>query len=864
VASANWTRIEELFHEALQLPPADRAAFLAHECQSNKQLLTEVNSLLAEFDGNSQLIDSQPAFSLGLKVLAESMTVSLVGESILHYKVLKLLGRGGMGEVYLAQDTNLEREVALKFLAPGLVDDAVASEQLMNEARSISKLHNPNICVVHGLEKVNGYNFIVMQYIEGEPLSSLLQAGPLEVKRALEFAEQIVSALCAAHAHGIIHRDIKPQNIVVDLEGQAKVLDFGLAKLVQLSPEMNVSGKTEAPSTRVEPLMGTVAYMSPEQAKGEALDFRTDIFSFGIVLYEMLTGKNPFVFKTTAATLEAIRSTAPARPTTLPKACREELSAIVFKCLEKDSTQRFATTEELLSAIRTQRKLLEPPDPALIRERVRRRRKLLQRVAAVAAVFLVMSLVAAFYLRMKLTEVHSLAILPIINKSDDPKIDYLGVGLTRNLFDKFSYLPRLKLKTPTVVTTSNGLPPDLAKMGRELGVEALLAGEVAKEGNSVWLRIKMLKVEDGSQIWNKDFNLTAGDLFALQNDITQTVASRLGLWLVGHERELLNKRQTNSQDALTAYMWGRHFYSLKRDRENIKTAVRYFDQAVEIDPAFAKAYAGRADCYLLMGTVLYGPLAPKEAMDKARYDARQAIEIDPSLPEAHTSMGSIRFKYDWQWQRAEEEFKRAIELDSEYAPAHYEYANLLAVLKRFDESIRQSEIARELDPHSPLAQMNYGRALYFSRQFDRAELYFRTLLDEKPEQLHYQYLMGLVLIVEHKYLPAIDVLEHLHDKDPIFAASVLGYAYGKIGRVADAERILRELDDFSKQQPVTPLEKGIVLIGLGNRKEAISMLEKAYEDRFVSLVYLTTDPLFDDLRSEPKFLELAQRMTLPL
>jgi serine/threonine protein kinase/Tfp pilus assembly protein PilF len=864
--SVDWPRLEQLFHAASQLPTSERATYLEHECRDDAELHRQLESLIAESEDDNNFLDQiidQPALNLGMQVLATNLTGSLAGQQILHYKLIKLLGQGGMGEVYLAEDCLLERQVALKFISHALVDDDWAREQLMREARAVAKLENPNICTVHGIEETPDHNFIVMQYVEGDTLAAMLRDGPLELGQALDVAGQISEALAVAHRHGIIHRDVKPQNIVVTADGQVKVLDFGLAKFVQKQPEIEVTNRPLEQTSPLGLVVGTVAYMSPEQARGEVLDFRTDIYSFGIVFYELLAGQNPFLRETRPETITAIDNDQPSPLTDLPEESREALTKIALKCLEKERARRFETTDQLSEAIQIERKkYIGRPDPAALLVRQLQRLRRLRRYALAAAVLVVLVLVGAGFIDSKLHTVHTLALFPIKNKSTDPNLDYLGEGLTRNLTDKFSYLPRLKVKLPTVGDPSGVDKVEVMRLGRELKVEAVLSGEIVKTGSALLLHLKMLSTKDGSPAWEQDFNLQETDLFALQNDITGRVTSSLGLWLIGSDKKLLTKRQTDNQEALSAYMRGRYFWSLKRDRDNIQTAIKYFEQAVALDPAFAKAYSGLADCYVLMSNVLYGPLPTREAMEKASYDARQAIEIDPSLAEAHVSMGNIKLRYEWDWQQAEREFRLAIDLNPEYAPAHYSYTSLLVTRGRFDEALQESEVARSLDPYSRLSQMNYGRTLYYSRRFADAAAHFDKLLKNDPDYAQYLHMMGLILIQQRDYLGAVKILEKLHAQDQLHTAAALGYAYGKAGKPADARRMIEELDQFSKQRPIPPFEKALVYIGLGDKDAAFQLLETAYQDKFANLIFLNADAIYDDLRSDPRFANLVHRIGL--
>ncbi|HEY0722489.1 MAG TPA: protein kinase, partial [Pyrinomonadaceae bacterium] len=518
----------------------------------------------------------------------------------------------GMGEVYLAEDKGLERQVALKFFDADLADNEWAREQLMAEARAVAKLEHANICAVHEFKRVDEYSFIVMQYVEGETLEELLKRDSLDVNHAIKLAEQLVSGLAAAHGRGIIHRDIKPRNLMVTPEGQIKVLDFGLAKHVRTAPVEHSEGGLN--TTELGIAAGTAAYMSPEQSNAESLDFRSDIFSFGIVFYEMLTGENPFLRGTRDATIDAIRNSEPPPPAKKGKPVRRELRDIVATCLAKDREQRFASTRDLLAALNTEHAQIEHLEPAAIRARMQRRRKRIRLIAAVTVPLLILLLIGANYARLKLTRTHSLAILKIDNKSDR-EMKYLSDGLTRNLLAKFSYFGRIKTKAPTDAGARADEPPDVLSLGRELNVEAILYGELTKVNGAQLLHLRLMDTATGKVEWEQTYDLATLDLFTLQNDIAARVMSQLGLWLTPSERNLIERRQTTSQEALEDYMRGRYYLDLKRDRDDMGSAVNYFDQAIAIDPAFARAFAARADCYIFMANVAWGPIPIDEAID---------------------------------------------------------------------------------------------------------------------------------------------------------------------------------------------------------------------------------------------------------
>lgn len=857
-----WSRIEELFHATLALDAAERADYLLQQCSGDTLLLHDVESLIAASEKVPAFIE-KPDLTLGFRVLSQNKIPVRVDQTIHHYRIIKELGKGGMGEVYLAEDHELQREVALKFFDSDLAGNTWAREQLIGEARAVAKLEHNNICGVYGFEGVGDHSFIVMQYVRGETLEELLKRNSLDLNQAIKLAEQVASALSAAHKQGIIHRDIKPRNLIVTPEGQIKVLDFGLAKLVQNSlPEQTtqpLDHHTSAPGITA----GTAAYMSPEQANGQPLDFRSDIFSFGIVLYEMLTGKNPFLRPTRDETIAAIKESEPPPPTRQGKPVRRQIRGILATCLAKDRDQRFKSTDELLTACRTERAEIEGPEPAALLARRQRWRKRARLIALVAGPLLLLVMFGANYARLKFTSKHSLAVLKLVNRSGDKELDYITEGLTGNLLTKFSYFQRIETKAPTAIDRRVAEQQGVLQLGRDLNVKAVLYGELVKEDETQFLRLRLLNTARGTVEWEQIYDLSKWNLFSLQNDITSRVISNLGLWLTGSERRLLERRQTTSQEALEAYMRGRHYLNLRRNPENLLIALKYFENAIELDPAFARAFAARADSYVFMANVAYGPIPTKEMLEKARFNAKYAVDTDYSLAEAHNSLGKVRMWCDWKWQEAESEFVRAIQLNPAYAQTHYDYSRLLALLGRHDEAIKQGQIAVEYDPYSLFSRVNYGRSLYYARQLNLAEDYFRQLANDYAQHFQPFHALGLVLASRGKYPEAVAMLERAHQLDPLPTAAALGYVYGKAGRAQDALRMIEELDHFATKQPVPVYEKALVHLGLGKRDEVFRILEESFENHYPNLINLGIDPMFDELRTDPRFVSLIQRIGLP-
>ena len=863
----DWQQIEELFHATLKVEAGERPAYLAAACAGDESLRLEVESLLKAFEGGHSFME-QPALSLGMKVLSDGAAGTLAGKRIGPYIMERLLGCGGMGEVYLAEDGKLNRRVALKFFTSGVVDDARAREQLVREARAVACLDHPNICAVHGLEEIDGYNFIVMQYVEGETLDSLISKGPLAPGQALGLAEQVVGALAAAHAQGVIHRDIKPQNVMVTDDGQVKVLDFGLAKVVQQT--QGGARKEQSQLSHAGLIIGTVPYMSPEQLRGEPLDFRTDVFSVGILLYELFSGKNPYKGGSEAETISAIL-TSPLPPLGLSAArVPPGLNAVIRRCMEKEKGRRYASAGELLLALRN---LHDTP----------RRRIVPGPAAAFAALALFVAGLSFAYLRHaqvpspttaigasqpvaavegeqgdNLTKDQTLAVLPFVNESADPNAEALSSGLMQSLVSQLSRLSRLRVKAPSSVPGLQGRSLDPQKIRRDLKADAVLFGLIKSSGGILTLQTTLINTSDGATLWEEKHLLQTEEIPNLHKKIAEKVVYTLYPRVSQGEKELLARPQTESPDAYRLYLRGRHYW-YKRDKDNIQKAIDYFKQATEMDPLFALAWTGLADSYAQLPTVAYGAVPTSDAMPMAKAAARKALEIDPVLCEAHVSLGVVKLRYDWDWQGAEREFKRAIELNPENASAHFWYANLLNVTGRPHEAIVESERAREIDPFSPLVIMNLGRTYYRARNYDRAIRHLERAVAEDPKNSSALYVLGYVYLKKGMYEEAVTIFEKISSTNKWLAAAPLGHSYAKLGKKAQALKIL---DEMNGKKDVPSQERAIIYIGLGDNDRAFLWLEEAYKERFGPLISLTSDPIFDSLRPDPRFAELARKINL--
>jgi serine/threonine protein kinase/Tfp pilus assembly protein PilF len=848
-------QVEEIFHSALELAGAERAAYLAEACAGDESLSGEVESLIAALESGNGFME-QPAFELGIRVLGGNSAESMTGKEVGGYKILNPLGKGGMGEVYLAEDTRLGRKVALKFLSSEFVGDNWAKRQLIKEAQAVAMLDHPNICAVHGIEEIAGQSFIVMQYVEGETLADLIRGKSLPLNQVLPLARQIVSGLAEAHAHGIIHRDIKPKNIMVTPSGQIKVLDFGLAKTIQKQPQAVVA-ESVSQLSQAGLLVGTIAYMSPEQLRGEKLDYRSDIFSTGTVLYEMARGKNPYSRETNAEIISAILTL---QPSTLKQHLVDiplGFDRMLEKCLKKERNKRYQSAADLLMEIDRLEKQANLDKP------VSRPRAI--RMAAVFTLFVLLAIISVF-IYQRLTMPLNIAVLPISNQSGDQGLDYLSDGVTSSLIDRLSGLARLRIKSLTVVSGYKDPTLDLQKVGNDLKVEALLTGRVTGSKDAPLLQVTLISVADGTRLWSSEYQVGLNNVFLVEREISEMVASRLEPWSSGDRNRIRTARRPEDPEAFRQYLLGKYYWS-NRNSENIKKAITSFDAAIKLDPLYAQAWAGLADCYALMNTTAFGDMPTEEAMKRARTAANKALEIDGSLAEAHTSLGVINLKYDWNWLEAENYFRQAINLKPDYAPAHYWYSILLTVTGRKTEALSESEMARTLDPFSVSTRVNVCREFYYFRQYERSLDCLNTVLQEEPGNITAKHILGFVAQQTGRNDRAIEIFEGLPETttdNKLYKLISRGYAYGKGGRKNEAQTILDQVVDLSRHSYVPPHELAVLYLGVGDNDQAFFWLNKACDERFATMIYLTVDPAFDQLRGDPRFLQLASRIKLPL
>ncbi len=841
------------------------------------------------------------------------MTIA-AGTFLGPYEVRSQLGAGGMGEVYLALDPRLGRSVALKVLPAELASDPRRMRRFVQEAKTTSALNHPNLLTIYEISQEGSIHFIATEFIDGVTLREYIADTPLKLGEILRIAIQVAEALAAAHESGVVHRDIKPENIMLRRRDQiVKLLDFGLSKVTEQFTEHKLSDPDGLTRTmfHTEPsvIIGTVRYMSPEQARGLPIDARTDIWSLGVVLYEMVAGCPPFEGPTASDLIVSILDREPTPLGERAPSMPAELQRIVKRALCKDREKRYQTVKDLAVDLENLRWQLEISaelerspsttsgaratiantrltsedaqrstsqiDESLQRSQqlssaayivagIRRHNKGL--LVGVATIVVVLGVLSYFYLwRTTRTTVDSIAVLPFVNVSSDPNTEYLSDGITESLTHSISQLPNLAVIARSSVFRYKGREVDPQTVGRELGVRAVLTGRITQRGDNLVISAELVDVSNNHRIWGDQYDRKLSDILVVQSEISREISEKLRLTLTGEEQRRVTRHYTENTVAYQAYLRGRYYWN-KRTGDDLKKSIDYFNQAIATDPSYALAYAGLADCYIVIPN--YTSISPQEAYLKAKAAALKALEIDDSLAEPHASLGGVRADSEWDFTGAETELKRAIQLNPNYATAHHWYAQYLSEMGRHQEAIAEIKRAQELDPLSLIINSVVGDTYIKARQYDQA-----------IEQLRKTIEMDKNFIRSHRYLAnayqekgmfneAISELQTtstLAGEDPEKAAkraAALRTAYATSGAKGYYEKRLEFLKEDAETSRVSPYSIAAVYARLGNNDETFKWLEKAYRDRDVYVVYLKIDPQFDALRSDPRIMDLMRRIGL--
>jgi len=835
---------------------------------------------------------------------------SLAPETVIsHYRIVSKLGAGGMGEVYLAQDTSeLGRTVALKVLSTEVAKDQDRLQRFTLEARTVSNLNHPNILTVYEFGQTDATSFIATEYIDGVTLREYLFSRRLKLIDILDVVIQVVAALNAAHEAGVTHRDLKPENVMIRRDQIVKVLDFGLAKLSEPSRSasgMGESDSSEAAATKVmvntQPglILGTVSYMSPEQSLGKGVDQRADIWSLGVVLYEMIGGSLPFQGKDIHRQIIAIQEVDPVPLSQQVEGVPERLEEIVNKCLAKDKNERYQTAKDLLIDLRNLRRKLDVDaeiertiapasrstsggasnkqgsqlNAATVAPQVRTTSSAEYIVTGIkqhklASGIVVLLLVVAgvgygFYLHAVNTEVaiESIAVLPFENRSNDSDTDYLSDGLAESLIYRLSQLPNLKVSPTSSVMRYKGKETDVKRIADALGVNAVMTGRLVKRGDNLTISAELIDARYNKLLWGEQYERKMSDLLATQRDIAAAITQKLQVKLTGLDTQRVSRRYGENNEAYQLYLKGR-FHFGRRTEEDLRRSIELFQQAIRLDPNFALGYVGIAESYAVMPSYPY--MSPREAFPQAKAAIGRALELDPESPEAHTVSGVIASTYDWDWDKAEREFKRALELDPNVALTHYRYGWVyLSPMGRHEQAIAELKRAMELEPLSLVQGANFAAVLMYARQFDLAVDQAKKTYDLDPAFVTAQNWLCRSYNAKGMYAESIAIAEPKLPSDAGLVRSDLAVAYVKTGRRSEAERVIDGWQEIERKRYIIHYYVAIDYAVIGEKEKAFAELEKAYQARDWFLPRIKTEPFLDPLRDDPRFSDLMKRIGLP-
>jgi TolB-like protein/Tfp pilus assembly protein PilF len=776
------------------------------------------------------------------------------GHQIGPFRIERELGRGGMGVVYLAYDTKLERSVAIKSLAPEIAAEADIRSRQGREATVLARLNHPNIAAIYErLEDAQGAAYLVLEYVPGQTLAERLGLGPLGLPEAVSIARQVAAAVAAAHEQGIIHRDLKPGNIKITPNGTAKVLDFGLAKAADAGTP-NLGNTT----TQLGLVVGTPAYMSPEQAAGDPLDCRSDIWSLGVVLYEMLTGEFPFQGDTHRAVAHSILHDEPPRMRHLRKDVPRSLDRIIERMMHKDPAQRPGDVRELVAELDRLGGTVPPYDRQTAWRRTRPKV-----VALLTAATLALGAGAWMYLRAPAVPTPpSIAVLPFEDLSPQKDQEYFCDGMVEELINALAHIKDLRVIARTSAFAFKGKNADIRDIGRRLQVGTVLEGSVRKAGGTVRITTQLVSAADGRHLWSDQYDRDVDDVLAIQEEITQAIVGELKLRLLQDQKERISRRQPMDPAARDAYWSGLSFWN-KRSEEDLRRAMEYCEKAIQKDPNYALAYALLGSCYSLLP--LYSTSPPQDCVQKGKDAALRALQIDETLPEAHATLGQILTRYDWDWVGAEEHFRRAIELNPGYATAHHWYSDVYLYQGRYAQAARELEQARALDPMSVTVCRNLGIVLCYSGQVHRGLAVLGDALEMDPSQVYTHLFLGRVYLDESR---CEDALREFAQEEAIAKGSHLWaraysiWAYAKMGELEQAGKHLAEMVELSHRQYISPTILGLTHFVVGQSDAGFDLLDQAWRERDPWLPWINLPGMADSVRMDPRYRTILKKINL--
>ena len=825
--------IEELVHAVLKLEPSQRESFLSGACASDPSLRSEIEALVSAHEREGSF-PNLPAYEVAPGVI-EIGGGALIGRVIGHYEVIDLIGRGGMGEVYRARDARLNRLVAMKFVSSEHVNES-ARRRFQQEARMASALNHPHILTVHEAGEFEGQQYLVTEFIDGGTVREWARNHKPDWRQVAELLIGVADGLACAHEAGMLHRDIKPDNILVTKSGYAKLADFGLAKLTQ---DEELAEAVTVSRTRPGVIIGTIAYMSPEQASGKPLDARSDIFAFGVVLYEMLSGRKPFEGATELETLQLIIH---GTPKPLRDALPVTVRAVVERALEKERADRYQAMREMFVDLRRvtgeSGKAAAPSQP---QEEFKSAIGTAQRE------------------RESESAIRSLAVLPFVNTSANSEMEYLSDGLTESITFSLSQLPQVRVMARSAVFRFKGKTQDAQRIGQTLGVRAVLTGRVLQRGEMLMISVELVDVENGWQLWGDQYRRKAADIFAIEEDIAREISEKLRVKITPEKKELLARRYTEDVEAYHLYLKGKFFWG-KRTEDGLKKGIQYFRQAIERDPTYALAYAGLAEGYVPLG--MYGHVHPKDAFPKAKSAAQKALDIDPQLAEARTVLGGIQSCFEWDQSGAEKELRAAIALDPKYPRARQNLCECLIVKGRLAEALTEVKLALELDPLSLHMNAALTMTCYFGRRYEEAIDQGRRNVEMDPSFFPGYFYLGLAYSQHGQHSEAVAALRQatVLSSNSTFMLAALGGAFAFWRKQEEAKKILAELEEIGRRKYVTQVFVAAIYAGLGETDRALNCLDLAYEDRCPRLLQcLVADSRFDSLRGDARFHDLLHR-----